>query len=176
MADEVVAVVHSCRDPGGVLLEVDAGGGSESRCLARARHRGDWLEPGPLENHELGLAGDPRSLLAPGCPPADDAPVDEDDPLHPATNLVLFRSESGKELLQARWYAPVRMAAPAPSSPHSLATASGLLLGTTGAAMALGALIGWLFGSAELGLLVGAIVGIPLAVFVVYMVYARTGR
>jgi hypothetical protein len=42
--------------------------------------------------------------------------------------------------------------------------------------MALGALIGWLFGSAELGLLVGAIVGIPLAVFVVYMVYARTGR
>jgi F0F1-type ATP synthase assembly protein I len=67
------------------------------------------------------------------------------------------------------------MAAPAPSSPHSLATASGLLLGTTGAAMALGAVIGWLLGSAGLGLLVGALVGIPLAVFVVYKVYARTG-
>ena len=65
------------------------------------------------------------------------------------------------------------MAAAAPSSPHSLATASGLLLGTTGAAMALGALIGWLFGSAGLGLLVGALVGIPLAVAVVYKVYSR---
>jgi hypothetical protein len=34
------------------------------------------------------------------------------------------------------------MAANVPSSPHSLATASGLLLGTTGAAMIVGALIG----------------------------------
>jgi hypothetical protein len=91
----------------------------------------------------------------------------------PATNLVNFRSESGNGLLQARWYAPVRMAAAAPSSPHSLATASGLLLGTTGAAMALGALIGWLLGSAGLGFLIGALVGIPLAVAVVYKVYSR---
>ena len=68
-----------------------------------------------------------------------------------------------------------RMAASSPSSPHSLATASGLLLGTTGAAMALGALIGWLVGSAGLGFLVGALVGIPLAIFVVYKVYARVG-
>ena len=45
------------------------------------------------------------------------------------------------------------MAAAASSSPHSLATASGLLLGTTGAAMAVGALVGWLLGSAGLGLL-----------------------
>lgn len=65
------------------------------------------------------------------------------------------------------------MAASAPSSPHSLATASGLLLGTTGAAMAIGAFIGWLLGSAGIGLLVGALVGIPLAVFVVYKVYSR---
>jgi F0F1-type ATP synthase assembly protein I len=65
-----------------------------------------------------------------------------------------------------------RMAAAASSSsPHSLATASGLLLGTTGAAMGVGALVGWLLGSAGLGLLIGAIVGIPLAVLVVYKVY-----
>jgi hypothetical protein len=64
------------------------------------------------------------------------------------------------------------MAAATASSPHSLATASGLLLGTTGASMIVGALLGWAFGSWAIGLLVGAIVGIPLAVFVVYKVYA----
>jgi hypothetical protein len=68
------------------------------------------------------------------------------------------------------------MAAATASSPHSLATASGLLLGTTGAAMAVGALLGWAFGSWGLGLLVGAIAGIPLAVFVVYKVYAGSPR
>ena len=61
----------------------------------------------------------------------------------------------------------------AASSPHSLATASGLLLGALGAAMALGALVGWALGSAGLGLLVGALVGIPLGVAVVYQVYGR---
>jgi hypothetical protein len=66
------------------------------------------------------------------------------------------------------------MAADAPSSPHSLATASGLLLGTTGAAMIVGALLGWALGSWGLGLLVGALVGIPLAVFVVYKVYSAS--
>ena len=67
------------------------------------------------------------------------------------------------------------MAAAESTSPHSLATASGLLLGTTGLAMAVGALVGWLFGGAGLGLLVGAIVGIPLSVAVVYRVYSRAG-
>ena len=67
------------------------------------------------------------------------------------------------------------MAAAASSPPQSLATASGLLLGTTGLAMAVGALLGWLLGSAGLGLLIGAIAGIPLAVAVVYRVYARAG-
>jgi hypothetical protein len=67
------------------------------------------------------------------------------------------------------------MAAAASTSPHSLVTASGLLLGTTGLAMAVGALVGWLFGGAGLGLLVGAIVGIPLSVAVVYRVYSRAG-
>ncbi len=57
------------------------------------------------------------------------------------------------------------------SSPHSLATASGLLLGTTGAAMLVGALIGAAFGGWGIGLLVGAVVGIPLSVLVVYRVY-----
>jgi len=61
----------------------------------------------------------------------------------------------------------------AAASPHSLATASGLLLGTVGAAMAAGALLGWAFGSWGIGLLVGAVVGIPLAVLVVYLVYSK---
>jgi len=67
-------------------------------------------------------------------------------------------------------------AAATSSSPHSLATASGLLLGTTGASMGVGALVGWALGGAGIGLLVGAIVGIPLAVAVVYRVYAGAGR
>jgi hypothetical protein len=57
--------------------------------------------------------------------------------------------------------------------PHSLATASGLLLGTTGAAMAVGALIGWALGSWGIGLLIGTIVGIPLSILVVYKVYSQ---
>lgn len=72
---------------------------------------------------------------------------------------------------QTGWYAPGVSAADAASSPHSLATASGLLLGTTGAAMLVGALVGWVAGSWGIGLLLGAIVGIPLSVFVVYKVY-----
>ena len=67
-------------------------------------------------------------------------------------------------------------AAATSSSPHSLATASGLLLGTTGASMGVGALVGWALGGAGIGLLVGAIAGIPLAVGVVYRVYAGAGR
>ena len=64
------------------------------------------------------------------------------------------------------------MVASTPTDPHSLATASGLLLGTLGATMAAGALLGWLLGGAGLGLLVGAVLGIPLAVLVVYKVYS----
>lgn len=63
----------------------------------------------------------------------------------------------------------------ATTSPHSLATASGLLLGTTGAAMAVGALVGWALGDWAVGLLAGAVVGIPLSVLVVYRVYAGSG-
>lgn len=58
-------------------------------------------------------------------------------------------------------------------SPHSLATASGLLLGALGAAMLVGALVGWMFGAAAIGLLVGAVLGIPLGTLVVYQVYGR---
>jgi uncharacterized membrane protein len=39
-------------------------------------------------------------------------------------------------------------------------------------AMAVGALVGWALGSGGVGLLVGAVIGIPLAVFVVYRVYS----
>lgn len=59
-------------------------------------------------------------------------------------------------------------------SPHSLATASGLLLGTLAAAMAVGALAGWAFDAAGIGLLLGAVVGIPLGSLVVYKVYGRS--
>ena len=58
-------------------------------------------------------------------------------------------------------------------SPHSLATASGLLLGALALAMIAGALVGWLVGSAGIGLLVGALLGIPIGVAVVYQVYGR---
>ena len=62
--------------------------------------------------------------------------------------------------------------APRASSPHSLATASGLLLGTPGAAMRVGALIGAAFGCVGDRPAVGALVGIPLGVAVVYWVYS----
>ena len=68
------------------------------------------------------------------------------------------------------------MAPAAAPSPHSLATASGLLLGTMGAAMLVGALVGWAAGSWSIGLLIGAVVGIPLSVLVVYIVYSKQGR
>lgn len=61
----------------------------------------------------------------------------------------------------------------AAASPHSLATASGLLLGALGAAMGLGALAGWALGAWAIGLLAGAVTGIPLGVAVVYLVYTR---
>jgi hypothetical protein len=61
----------------------------------------------------------------------------------------------------------------AASSPHSLATASGLLLGALGASMAVGALIGWVAGAWGIGLLLGAVAGIPLGVVAVYLVYGR---
>ena len=67
----------------------------------------------------------------------------------------------------------LQMTPAAPASPHSLATASGLLLGTLGASMLIGALVGAAFGSWAIGLLVGAVAGIPLAVLVVYLVYSR---
>lgn len=71
---------------------------------------------------------------------------------------------------------PAGMTPAAASSPHSLATASGLLLGSLAAAMLLGALVGWALGSWGIGLLVGAVAGIPLGVLVVYQVYGRESR
>ena len=64
----------------------------------------------------------------------------------------------------------------AASSPHSLATASGLLLGALALSMGVGALFGWVLGGWEIGLLTGAVAGIPLGVLFVYVVYSRAGR
>jgi hypothetical protein len=63
----------------------------------------------------------------------------------------------------------------AASSPHSLASATGYLLGALGGAMGAGALLGWIFGAWGIGLLIGAVAGIPLGVLVVYLVYGRSG-
>ena len=63
----------------------------------------------------------------------------------------------------------------AAASPHSLASATGLLLGALGVAMAVGAALGWALGDWGIGLLLGAVAGIPLAVGVVYLVYSRAG-
>lgn len=68
---------------------------------------------------------------------------------------------------------PAGMTPDAASSPHSLATATGLLLGSLAAAMIVGALVGWALGAAGIGLLIGALLGIPMGVAVVYQVYAR---
>ena len=51
------------------------------------------------------------------------------------------------------------------------AGAGGVLLGTTGAGVALGALVGWAAGSWPLGALGGALVGIPAGTFAVYRRY-----
>jgi hypothetical protein len=61
----------------------------------------------------------------------------------------------------------------AAASPNSLATASGLLLGTLALAMALGAVLGWAAGAWAIGLLIGSVAGIPLAVLAVYLVYSK---
>jgi hypothetical protein len=60
-----------------------------------------------------------------------------------------------------------------PSRPSSLnaAGAGGLLLGTTGAGIGVGAIVGWGAGSAAIGALAGAAIGIPAAIFVVYRRY-----
>lgn len=42
--------------------------------------------------------------------------------------------------------------------------------------MAVGVLVGWMLGSPGIGLLLGAVVGIPLGVGVVYVVYSRAER
>jgi hypothetical protein len=51
------------------------------------------------------------------------------------------------------------------------AGAGGLLLGVLLAVIFVGLLFGWLAGSAGIGILVGAVVGLPLAVAVVYRRY-----
>jgi F0F1-type ATP synthase assembly protein I len=64
----------------------------------------------------------------------------------------------------------------AASSPHSLASATGLLLGALLVSAGAGALIGWAAGAADLGLIVGGLVGILLGIVAVYVVYSRAER
>ena len=61
---------------------------------------------------------------------------------------------------------------PSARRPFEPAGAGGLLLGILLAAIAVGLLIGWIAGSAGIGILIGAVIGLPLAVFVVYRRYS----
>ena len=54
------------------------------------------------------------------------------------------------------------------------AGAGGTLLGITLACIAVGALIGWAAGRTGIGILIGAVLGIPLAVYVVYRRYRES--
>lgn len=60
---------------------------------------------------------------------------------------------------------------PAPRQSLDPAGAGAVLLGTTGAGIAVGALIGWAAGSWAIGALVGALVSIPAGIFAVYRRY-----
>ena len=160
MTDEVVTRAEQVYDHPRVFLEVDA-------IDVRARR-----EPRPLDERELETLCE-RALTAPGRRGAGHASVHEDEALHEgilrrATSLRGFPVFKEFLLLQAGWYAPAGM------TPHSLATASGLLLGSLALAMGVGALLGAAFGSWDIGLLIGALVGIPLGVGVVYWVYTRS--
>jgi hypothetical protein len=87
--------------------------------------------------------------------------------------VVCFPQEKDKSAVTNTLICSPGMTPDTASSPHSLATASGLLLGALGVAMAVGALLGWIVGAWDIGLLVGAVAGIPLGVLVVYLVYSR---
>jgi hypothetical protein len=79
MPDEVVTGLEQARHEDGVRIEVDA------------IHGGVGCEPGTLQDDELEAIGQ-RALGGPGSSSADDAAVDEDDPLHlailPSANAV----------------------------------------------------------------------------------------
>ncbi len=49
--------------------------------------------------------------------------------------------------------------------------AGGLLLGVLFACVGIGGVVGWLAGSAGIGIAIGAVVGIPLAIAVVYRTF-----
>jgi hypothetical protein len=49
--------------------------------------------------------------------------------------------------------------------------AGGLLLGVLFACVGIGAVVGWLAGSTGIGIAIGSVVGIPLAIVVVYRAF-----
>ena len=64
------------------------------------------------------------------------------------------------------------MVASTPTDPHSLATASGLLLGTLAVCDGVGALVGWALGGAAWGCSSAPCSGSRSRCFVVYKVYS----
>jgi hypothetical protein len=94
VADEVVLRFEEACHELAVRLEV------------HARDRGARREAGALDDDEVEALGQ-RTLLAPGRSPAEDAAVDEHEPLHQAestrvTNIVRFGSKKRNGLLQTR--------------------------------------------------------------------------
>jgi hypothetical protein len=164
VSDEVIPAAEEAGHEVCIALEVDTLDGRVRR------------KAGAVEDDELELLGE-RSLRRPGRPPGDHASVHQHESLHEPMlsghELIRFSLSEPKSTVTSTLICSGRMTPDAASSPHSLATASGLLLGALAAAMAVGALVGWLFGGAGIGLLVGALVGIPLGVLVVYQVYGR---
>jgi hypothetical protein len=53
-------------------------------------------------------------------------------------------------------------------------SAGGMLLGVLFSCVGIGALVGWAVGSTGIGLALGSVVGIPLAIVVVYRAYGSS--
>jgi hypothetical protein len=60
---------------------------------------------------------------------------------------------------------------PRNTSGTQYAEAGGVLIGVLFAAVAVGLGLGWLAGSAGIGILIGAVIGLPVAVYTVYIRY-----
>ena len=143
MTDEMISLDDVLRDPLGVPLGVDGldrpRGETGPLGARRARPRGRSIVvalaiPGGLRRRFRGRV---TSLGARGR--------------QYVTNLAVFRLCTGDRTVTSRVVCSGRMAAATASSPHSLMIASGLLLGTTGLAMGVGALLGWLFDAPGIG-------------------------
>ncbi len=73
-------------------------------------------------------------------------------------------------LISSPWRGMIRSAIPERTSLDPLG-AGATLLGVLFACVGIGALVGWAAGSVGIGIAIGSVVGIPLAIAVVYRTY-----